>query len=442
MSTKPGWRVRHRNNTSDGILDTNYINPYAAPYPLIINGHYSAANVGTVEEMTDVVTSNFQTRKANGEIINTPMQHHKFNLNFASMVVTDAAYSPPSAVGIVGTYTGQLFSIWDSPTGARQYTDGRAFYLRGHEMVTNNGDLVLHKAAVQARTNVNPTLVQSLVTLAELDKTVDLIAKTAKTIAKTVRQIRRGRNLDEIYFIVNGIGKGRASRVDQLPVIAGSRWLEARYGWMPLLYDLQGFLKAARNVREKNPRYTARGWGSKEVNDIYSLDLSVGASGTIHFAVDTTEIVSARAYVLYEADLKYQPVRDFGFTELPLAAWELVPFSFIVDWFVPIGQWLEAITPKVGIRILAEGTTLTTERYVNRIVSGHSDPTVGEVKARYTGHVGSVDSYSYYSKVRTPGLARPLLRPYIDVKLNVKRATDAIALLVTAGSDLHKSLRR
>jgi len=36
-------------------------------------------------------------------------------------------------------------------------------------------------------------------------------------------------------------------------------------------------------------------------------------------------------------------------TNPALVAWELVPFSFVADWFVPIGSWLTAIAPLIGI---------------------------------------------------------------------------------------------
>jgi hypothetical protein len=31
-----------------------------------------------------------------------------------------------------------------------------------------------------------------------------------------------------------------------------------------------------------------------------------------------------------------------GLLDPELVAWELVPFSFVADWFIPIGQWMEA----------------------------------------------------------------------------------------------------
>jgi hypothetical protein len=38
-----------------------------------------------------------------------------------------------------------------------------------------------------------------------------------------------------------------------------------------------------------------------------------------------------------------------GLTNPALVAWELVPYSFVIDWFLPIGNWLTAIAPLVGI---------------------------------------------------------------------------------------------
>jgi hypothetical protein len=45
-----------------------------------------------------------------------------------------------------------------------------------------------------------------------------------------------------------------------------------------------------------------------------------------------------------------------------VAAWELIPFSFVADWFVNIGPYVRAITPKVGVHSLGSWTTTKDEQ--------------------------------------------------------------------------------
>jgi hypothetical protein len=39
---------------------------------------------------------------------------------------------------------------------------------------------------------------------------------------------------------------------------------------------------------------------------------------------------------------------SLGLTNPALVAWELVPFSFVVDWALPIGDWLSSLDAMLG----------------------------------------------------------------------------------------------
>jgi hypothetical protein len=135
--------------------------------------------------------------------------------------------------------------------------------------------------------------------------------------------------------------------------------------------------------------------------------------------------------------LRFESIRDFGWTEVPLAAWELVPFSFVVDWIVNVGDWLEAVQPKVGVRTLAEGITVKSERTLFRNVTGWEiSTTVAFPRYSRTGQVGLLDSVDEVETIRTPTLDPFLRTPKFNVKLNKKRALDSIALLVQLSKGL------
>lgn len=50
-----------------------------------------------------------------------------------------------------------------------------------------------------------------------------------------------------------------------------------------------------------------------------------------------------------------------GLTNPASVAWELVPFSFVVDWFAPVGDWLNALDATLGYSFLS-GTRSTIRR--------------------------------------------------------------------------------
>lgn len=438
----PGTRTRSKGVRTSVSFKTHYVDPTQAPYPLIIDGAYSYPIGGTVESMTDVVTPDFQRIMAKGGIVNSPMKKTKREYTWSqNTVTTDSYFEPPASVGVYSTYSGPLLSGRDY-LGTYKYTDNTPLSLDSHDRITNNGHIVSVRAAANARTNVNPLLVQSAVSLAELGKTVRLVSNGARTLARLAKAVKNGRNYDEIYDLINGIPAGRIGRTGQTALGASKRWLEYRYGWRILVMEIQGVLKALQNVRPDKPRFTARSTQNLFSQDSYSKSYAWSVAGTTNFRIDASEDVTARAYVVYEADLKYQQARDWGVFELPLAAWELIPFSFILDWFIPVGKWLEAITPKVGINILAEGVVLTTTRLTRRTIVSQTDPTSGYYKSRLTGHIGSYDEVLSTTKERSIGFAPLLNRPYVDVRLNVARAIDAVAILATVGRGLGTSIRR
>jgi hypothetical protein len=71
--------------------------------------------------------------------------------------------------------------------------------------------------------------------------------------------------------------------------------------------------------------------------------------------------------VLDNPSLAY--LNTFGLINPLSIAWELVPWSFAIDWFVPVGKTLEAVTATVGLifnggRITEHRKYVTVRNYV------------------------------------------------------------------------------
>jgi hypothetical protein len=54
-----------------------------------------------------------------------------------------------------------------------------------------------------------------------------------------------------------------------------------------------------------------------------------------------------------------------GLINPAVVAWELVPFSFLVDWFIPVGKFLDSWTDQLGydIQYPFSTTTRTVKHY-------------------------------------------------------------------------------
>jgi len=123
---------------------------------------------------------------------------------------------------------------------------------------------------------------------------------------------------------------------------------------------------------------------------------------------------------------------QFGFrwADLPSTAWELIPFSFVADWFLSIGNFIGAISPKSGVRYLNEYESVRIKRTVTRTVVAFRYGINGWVaqSAPSGAHVRILETYDRVPKVSSPGITFEL---DIVHALRNGRWIDTLALLTS-----------
>jgi hypothetical protein len=151
---------------------------------------------------------------------------------------------------------------------------------------------------------------------------------------------------------------------------ASAAWLETRLGWKPVLFDIQNVMEAyVRNTSyfAKPTRLTARSSFKHEyvvpgetytANSPFLSGAIVRREKTLNF-----KVASGVLYELYDENLTSAVVRNMGLRleDVPRSVWELLTLSFVVDRFITVGAWLNAITPKPGVRILGSWTTTVSD---------------------------------------------------------------------------------
>lgn len=173
--------------------------------------------------------------------------------------------------------------------------------------------------------------------------------------------------------------------------------------------DIEAILRELQ-TQTFTPRKTARG---RETRSVTSVKKYVGAKAGIFidFTDEVTQEYEVRATIYYDA--KVTPSKSFGltWTDLPDAAWELTPWSFVVDWFINVGDYIRAITPKPEVRILSACTSVSLDCTVTR-KSGRawlSDKQWTTVRSP-----GAVDKGVYRNKRRYPSVEQPSLTVELD----------------------------
>ncbi len=291
-----------------------------------------------------------------------------------------------NAVITAGPYTGR------SP----QYLWGN--YAKGYYYTnpwTANDDLAL---LTRLREKCAGSTFNAGVFLGEGHQTLRLIGDTAYKLARAFRKVKKG-DLASASRILTGKSH------DPVTGKVANNWLELQYGWLPLLSDCHdGALFLAHHLNTPlTVKVRARFQKKRGPTDVGYPYPNFSSSLT------TGQII---------AYLKEKNVAQLsGLTNPASIAWELVPFSFVVDWFLPIGQYLDAR----GLQSALTGTFVTTKvHYVS--ANCYNRSSAKSLDYRYK----SVDMTRTIST--TLSVPTPVLKPLGKVA-SWQHAANGIALL-------------
>lgn len=235
-------------------------------------------------------------------------------------------------------------------------------------------------------------------------------------LARAARFTKRG----QFEKAVRALSLNRSRKKEFTSKDVSGRWLELQYGWAPLLGDIYTICNREEPIE---------GWVRARSKDSRHLNTRPShPSSYVNGAnyVDCMHEVSATVSAFITVDMDHiRALSTMGVTNPALTAWEAVPWSFVLDWFIPVGDYLESISALHGISTSLESLTVTERFY-------------GDAKIENNGYTmkGPINSspFVYSSKKRTLGLpSMPL--PTFENPFSATRALNAISLI-------HQNLRR
>lgn len=198
----------------------------------------------------------------------------------------------------------------------------------------------------------------------ERKQTAKLISNSSERLFQAMHAIKKG----NLKLAADKLGIGQVKlynrfgrQVGHSPnreIDVGNVWLEYKYGWKPLMQDIKGSidLLTRKMTLPDGMRVSATGRA-------YEENRPPPGNYPKWSQLKTTLCKLAFTFKLEdEADLI---ASASGVNNPALLAWELIPYSFVWDWLMPVGDYLERLTAYDGFK-LSHGTisNMTTGTYV------------------------------------------------------------------------------
>lgn len=259
-----------------------------------------------------------------------------------------------------------------------------------------------------------------LVNLKERQQTVSMIADKAVRLRRMYRSFRRG---DWKTFAGDFLGDANAvKRKYARSKRTANAFLEVHFGWQPLIHDIYSGMKILTNqpppatvkvraraepVKYRRNDYVSRGYSFV---DIFR---QVGVQMIANVSLDSQTLLGRGGLHM---------LNQFGILNPAAFLWEVIPFSFVVDWLANVGQVLGSLADFAGLTLSNAATTTWYETLEQWTSFGPGDWSAPAYTIHSYGRQGGF--------TRENGISKPVLKIALPGRLSVARALTAISLLV------------
>lgn len=260
---------------------------------------------------------------------------------------------------------------------------------------------------------LKPAQAEMLTLYQERRKTWEMISSRAFNLAVGIIAAKNG----NVYALKQAWGRHAGIRSNLRK--AGSHVLEYSFGWAPLMSDLSSGIEVVANgvpparitgrskypVRNSRWLYAPRYYlGGTRWNDEWSARM--GAT----IGINNPNLALAN---------------QLGLLNPVATLWELVPWSFVVDYVVNVGDFISSFTDLAGFD-LSDGYTTTSHRQTvsKTTVYVYDDPKYQGFSTLY-GFTGEALRIKRETSITKPALAT---RPRVGMP--IQRAATSIALLL------------
>jgi len=183
------------------------------------------------------------------------------------------------------------------------------------------------------------------VNVAEYQQAFDLITKSASVLTKTVKNLKR-------------------LKLKQTSKDLSDLWLRFHFGVEPLAQDIYNAVSVLQKAVPNRMIYSKA---------TYEMPASTyWLTGGPAYGDKITDSYKVRVRLMAEVHCESPNLylaNQLGVVNPASFAWEIIPFSFVVDWFANVGQFLDSFSMWAGLNVVQSSTThlVTTSKKWDRL---------------------------------------------------------------------------
>lgn len=269
---------------------------------------------------------------------------------------------------------------------------------------------------------------------AQIGQTVRLVTGTAAKLVGSVNALRKGNLTKATNILFAGRNPKFRGKGPTIGRALAENWLELQYGWKPLLQDIVGVFDALPTLN-LGSSFVRQVTGSGRVVTDSRIPFTQGnlLPGAKQNSVGLIKTDSSCKY-----GIRFSipdPLKSFlaqtGFTNPVNLLWEILPFSFVADWFLPIGPYLETLSSWDGLAFMDGYRTRFTRRDVAFVISYDGQAAVNPIVRQY-GNGAYHREDIIYDRVKLFAFPKMNLPSFKNGLASVPHALNGLALLQSA----------
>lgn len=198
-----------------------------------------------------------------------------------------------------------------------------------------------NQAIVECKLRLNEGRVELGTYLAETKQSAEMIAGMGTDLAQLLLRVKRGQFAGFPKEFGLALRKGRDA------------YLQWNFGWKPLCQDIHDAVGEFMDHVPLSPMLSA----TRQISTPFDYETRVFGD-RLKVQVRHTDRCKLWASLSAKA---LTDLQSYGLANPASLAWELVPYSFVVDWFAPVGNVLRSLTATAGLDFVGGCSTQLRE---------------------------------------------------------------------------------